>query len=117
MIPNSFDPRQLPTPRRCFRKHDFGGRDYETLWVFFVPERVWEGVPRPRIVRCGMSGTLAPEEELSAPDVETGQMLLDALFSTRIPDHQCGEGCTGGWSNGDGDETTSDEGPVTHTVQ
>ena len=116
MIPNSFDPRQLPTPQQWFRKHDFGGRDYETLWVFFVPERVFEGVPRARSLRCGISGTLAPQETVTAPDVETGKMLLDGLFTTRFPEHQCREGCSDGWSH-DEDEAPPDGEPVKHTVQ
>ena len=107
----------LPTPKQWFRKHDFGGRDYETLSVFFVAERMYEGIPRPRILRCVMFGTLAPQEELGAPDIESGQMLLDALFSRRFPEHRCGRGCTDSWSNASDGDNPSDEGTVSPTVQ
>jgi hypothetical protein len=108
----------LPTPQQWFRKHVFGGRDYETLSVFYVPERVYEGIPRPRVLSCTMFGTLTPQEELTAPDIETGQMGLDALFKVRFPDHQCGEGCTGAWSSPTGgDSSRTYEEPVSRRVQ
>jgi len=117
MTPNSPAFDELPTPKQWFRKHDFGGRDYETLSVFYVAERVYEGKPRPRILRCAMFGTLAPQEELNAPDIETGQMLLDALFEKRFPMHQCGEGCTGNWANPTGSDPLPEEEPFSRIVQ
>jgi len=109
---------ELPTPKQWFRKHDFGGHDYETLSVFYLPEGVYEGILRPKILRCSMFGTLSPQEELSAPGIETGQMLLDALFNRRFLDHQCGEGCTGASSNPiGGNNPPTDDDPVSRTVQ
>jgi len=115
----NFPQTDLPYPHHWFRKHDFGGRDYVTLSVMYVRERLnQEGKPLPRLLRCTMFGTLLTrQEELSAPDIASGQMMLDALFSRRFPDHECGEGCTGGWSKSGGDKGPFDEGPVTHMVQ
>lgn len=103
MMASDFQIDQLPTPQEWIRKHDFGGRDYETLAVFYVPERVYEGIPRPRMLRCAMFGTLMPQEEPNAPDVETGQMMLDALFAKHFPEHRCNERCTG-WSKSGKDD-------------
>jgi len=109
----------LPYPHHWFRKHDFGGRDYVTLSIFYVAERVSpQGEPLPKRLRCVMFGTLlARQKELSASDIESGQMLLDALFSKSFPEHRCGEGCMSVWSKSGGDRTPFDEGPITHTVQ
>jgi hypothetical protein len=65
----------LPTPQQVFRKHDFGNGHYETLSVFYVPERVFEGVLHPKILKCQMFGSLAPQEEFDALDIETGQVF------------------------------------------
>ena len=116
MAANTFDHQQLPTPQQWLRKHDFGSGNYETLSVFYVLERVFEGVPRPRILRCAIFGTWAPQQEFSAPDAETGQMLLDAHFCKLFPEHQCSKGCTG-WSKPGGDDTPSGGEPVGHTVR
>ena len=85
--------QMLPTPQHFCRKHDFANGHYETLSVFYVPERMFEGVPHPRILKCQMFGSLAPQEEFDAPDIETGQSFLDAHFRRRFPEHQCNEGC------------------------
>ena len=98
-----------------FRKHDFGGGHYETLSVTYVPERTFKGVPYPRMLLCAMFGTLRhPQDDFTAPDIETGQMLLDAHFSKHFADHQCNEACIG-WPEADG--APPDEPKVGHTVQ
>ena len=109
----------LPTPLQWFRKHAFDNGNYETLTIFYVPERVFEGRTLPRILRCIMFGSLAPQQELSAPDIEAGQMLLDAVFSKRFPEHQCSEECTASWSKPVGENGSSPEGeePINPTIQ
>ena len=116
MTVSDFTAEQFPVPQQWFRKHHFGDGNYETLAVFYMRERVYEGQLLPRILRCVMFGTLAPQEKVSAPNVETGKAILDAHFSGRFPEHQCNEGCTG-WSKGSGGDTPFDEEPVTYTVQ
>lgn len=114
MAAQNSNPSQLPTPKMFFRKHDFGSGNYETLMVSYVPERVFEGVPYPNILRCTMFGTLRPQDDFSASDIEAGQMLLDAHFSKHFSDHQCNEDCIG-WP--EVDDTPPDEPPVSHMIQ
>ncbi len=119
MTARDFTPGELPAPQQWLRKHVFGGRDYQTLMVVYVAQRVFEGVPYPRILRCSMFGTLARQEELDASDIETGQMLLDALFRRCFPEHQCNEHCTD-WpksSADDDDDDPPDSGPVRLRIQ
>lgn len=114
-----FRSTDLPSPHHWVRRHDFGGRDYVTLSVFYVAERVSpQGERLPKRLRCVMFGTLlARQEESGAPDVESGQMLLDALFSKRFPAHQCRESCARGWSKSGGGATPFDERQIAHKFQ
>ena len=117
MAADDFNIQQLPTPKMLLRAHNFRSDNYVTLSITHVPERVFEGVPRPRILRCSMFGTLlSRQEDFDAPDIEAGQMLLNACFCKLFPDHQCNESCTD-WTVQGGDDTPSNEQPVNQTVQ
>lgn len=110
----------IPYPQQWWRKHDLGdlgGRDYATLSVFHVAERQTpDGRSLPKMLRCVMFGTFGPQEELKAPDAATGQMMLDAHFSKRFPDHHCNRGCLGWRKTGD-DNPSSNPEPISHTLQ
>jgi hypothetical protein len=116
MAPKHFNPVRLPNPKMFFRKHDFGKRDYETLMVSYIPARAFEGVPHPRILHCMIFGTLRLQDDFSATDIETVQMLLDAHFNKVYPGHQCNENCTS-WTQPEVDDSPSDEPPLSHRIQ
>lgn len=106
----------LPVPEMQLRKHVLGGRDYVLLSVVHIAERFsLTGEPMPESTRCAMSCTLFPQEGFTALNVEAGQMMLDARFEKRFPEHICVEGCLS-WHKLGG-STTSNYAPVTPTIQ